>query len=496
MRKKKAAINPLLLGIFVSQVLSTFHVYLSNRRLHQALDALQAAGYVTVPNQIVAPLLNHLTIAFNGGLFFTLTTGACLTLLSIASAWIWNILCQRRKGYLIPIAIVWAGSLALANMHGFCLEAFTQFLLIPPTVFIASWRWFPDARNFRISLKHTAALLPLCVIVLSAAFFVDTGIFINIRDKLFLSNPLGEKINDFYYRYTMPPAELFKSPAQKLLKTCHIVLPEDPASARRIQGMLARYDYLRVDREIPVDLTVEKSGEQLVLSNAGRRLIVVDPAKMLTDTGNLLAEFSKKADRYVFLRQFTLISLFLVVPLVFYAILYVPTRFLTGRFMGSDRSALLSSGLCAFFLVLAIVVFKPDSPGFSNTSELNAALGAENRWRRISGLKHVCENRIDIANFSKYRKLLISPDPVERYWLARALGMSRHPKTLKDLLLFLEDPHPNVQCMALFSIGLRKNRSVISRVMAKLKTSDHWYVQWYAYRALRELGWKQTIKFR
>jgi len=26
----------------------------------------------------------------------------------------------------------------------------------------------------------------------------------------------------------------------------------------------------------------------------------------------------------------------------------------------------------------------------------------------------------------------------------------------------------------------------------RIKTSDHWYKQWYAYRTLRRLGWKQS----
>jgi HEAT repeat protein len=35
------------------------------------------------------------------------------------------------------------------------------------------------------------------------------------------------------------------------------------------------------------------------------------------------------------------------------------------------------------------------------------------------------------------------------------------------------------------------NRQAIDQVMRIMETSDDWYSQWYAYRALRSLGWKQ-----
>jgi hypothetical protein len=496
MKKNLFALKALLLGILIAQILSTCHVYLSNQRIYQAVDALHSAGYVTVPNPIVAPTLKSFAVAFKGGLFFTLSTGASLTLLSIVSAWMWVRLCRRRKVFLVPIGVIWAVCLAAANRHGFCPEATTQFLFIPPAVFLAGIRWMPETNGLRIGLKHAVALVPLGAIILSPFLFGDTGVFINIRDRLLLSNPLGEKINAFYYRYTMYPAELFKAPAQKLLKTCHIVLPQNPALARRIEGALARYDYLRVDQGIPVELTIESSGDQLALSNAGKVVVLSDSGKILRGTGRLLGEFSKKTDPYIFLRQFTLVSIFLVVPLVFFGILYAPVRFLTGLFLRPDMSTALSSILCTVFLVAVMFALMPDQPRFAGAAELSAALDADNLSRRISGLKHADEKQIDIANFPAYRKMSASPYTAERYWLARVLGMSRHPKTLNDLLLFLEDKHPNVVCMALFSIGLRKNRGSINNVMAKLQTSDHWYVQWYAYRALRELGWKQKIKLQ
>jgi len=72
------------------------------------------------------------------------------------------------------------------------------------------------------------------------------------------------------------------------------------------------------------------------------------------------------------------------------------------------------------------------------------------------------------------------------------LGVSREPETFKDLLAFLDDPHPNVVSMAFYALGQRGNRRVVNELIKRIATSDDWYNQWYAYKALRSLRWKQT----
>ena len=94
---------------------------------------------------------------------------------------------------------------------------------------------------------------------------------------------------------------------------------------------------------------------------------------------------------------------------------------------------------------------------------------------------------------SKAAKLLRDSSYIaERYWLARTLGNSRNPATYDDLLHFLNDPHPNVVTMALHAIGKRGNRDMADEIMHIITTTDNWYIQWYAYKALRSIGWRQT----
>ena len=75
--------------------------------------------------------------------------------------------------------------------------------------------------------------------------------------------------------------------------------------------------------------------------------------------------------------------------------------------------------------------------------------------------------------------------------LAKALGVSRTPDTRESLHRLLDDPHFNVVCMAMDSLGRRGNRADIPLIVSKIEASHNWYEQWYAYRALRRLGWRQ-----
>ena len=79
-----------------------------------------------------------------------------------------------------------------------------------------------------------------------------------------------------------------------------------------------------------------------------------------------------------------------------------------------------------------------------------------------------------------------------RYWLARSLGVGKHPDDEASLITLMQDSHPNVVCQALYSIGKRKFQKATAKLLATIEVSGHWYVQLYTYNALRKLGWKQN----
>jgi hypothetical protein len=212
----------LLLGLLVAQVIAAVQVYLSNIHLYRSLSAIQTAGYLTIPNQRIMPSLQDFAPAFLGGLFFTFSVGAGLSLLSLAAAWVWHRLFSRSRSVLIVLLLLWLGSLVVLNNRGFSFGATCYFIALPPVVFLATCRWIPPPPGRRVWVHGMVHTIPVMVLALLWTSQIDSHFFVDFRDVLLLSNPVGTKINDFYYDYTLFPAEVFKSLDQKILKTCSL----------------------------------------------------------------------------------------------------------------------------------------------------------------------------------------------------------------------------------------------------------------------------------
>ena len=119
---------------------------------------------------------------------------------------------------------------------------------------------------------------------------------------------------------------------------------------------------------------------------------------------------------------------------------------------------------------------------------------ASDNWKdTVTALKQIDAKQIDLHQFDLTRALSQHPSIPVRYWLARSLAVGRHPDDEAHLITLMSDPHPNVACQALYSIGKRNFRTSTARLLQVIETSDHWYVQLYTYNALRKLGWKQSV---
>jgi HEAT repeat protein len=123
---------------------------------------------------------------------------------------------------------------------------------------------------------------------------------------------------------------------------------------------------------------------------------------------------------------------------------------------------------------------------------LSRALGSAAWQTRVAALREARDRRFDVAAHPSYTAMLRSPHPQERYWLARALAFSSSPAAPADLTRLLDDPHINVRTQAVEAIAQRRDRGAVREILKRLQTSQDWYFQLYAYRALRALGWNQT----
>jgi hypothetical protein len=481
----------LLLGLFVAQIIAAIQVYLSNLDLYHSLSVLKAAGYLTIPNQPTMPSLKDFAPAFFGGLFFTLSVGAGVTLLSIGAAWLWHRVFPRNRFVLIILLVSWLASVVVLNHRGFSLGATAYFFVIPPVVFLAALRWMPPHPASRGWIHGVVHTIPVAVLALLWASQIDGHFFVDFRDILLLSNPVGIKINDFYYDYTLYPAEVFKSLDQKLLKTCNLQdLNKIPLHVRLERELLDR-DYLAVATADAVDLKVVQDNGVLAFNHGGKKILQIALADFLSNPGSVLEEFSVKSDRYSFFRQFTFLSLVMGLPLALYLLLHALIRLLCSFFVDVKTGSVVASILCLIVGLSILIPFHYMRGTEMELKDVPQALASMSWQEQVGGLKIVERKRLEISSFQPYPRLLVSPHIAVRYWLVRALAVSRRPETYKDLLAFLDDPHPNVVSMAFYALGQRGDRQAIKEILTRIKTSHHWYNQWYAYKALRALGWKQ-----
>ena len=481
----------LVLGLFTAQVLATAQVYLSNIELYRTLLPIKDAGYFPIPNEQIMPRLQTWGPALFGGLFFTLSIGAGLSLLSLAAAWIWDRLFLRNKSFLILYLVLWGGSFVLVNYRGFSPLVSLYFLFIPTVVFSASLRWIGQRSNQAAWLDRMIHAVPLLLLAILWTSQMDRNLFLDLRDKLLLSNPIGTKINDFYYDYTLYPAEVFKTMDQKMLKACNLEAIQKEPVAGALEKTLLNYDYLNVGRADRVDLEIEEVGKNLVFKNRGEIVLRTTLKDFLARPDTVLKEFSVTTDKHAFFRQFTFFSLLFGFPIVLYIFLYTPLRLLAGLLLNSRPSSAVASILCFFVGSAFLIVLNSGEGKNIEIKDLIETLNADRWQKRVEVLKVIERKKMEIASFPGYRDLLRSPRIPERYWVVRALGVSRRLESYQDLLTFLDDPHPNVVGMAFYALGQRGDPRAIKEIMRRIEVSNHWYNQWHAYRALRTLGWKQ-----
>lgn len=482
----------LFLGLFTAQVIASIQVYLSNADLYRSLLDIKVAGYLTIPNLWTMHGLKELGSAFYGGLFFTLSVGAGLSLSSLAASWVWSRLFFRNKFLLILFVVLWIGCLLMVNRTGFSLMVTLYFLVIPPLIFVASLRWMPLPVGERVWISRMVHSIPLFLLALLWSTQMDSHMFLDFRDNILLSNPVGKRINHFYYQYTLYPAQAFKSLDQKTLRTCSLETVQNKSIVRSLERRLLAFDYINVRGYATVDLKIGEQGEDLVFENRGREILRTTAKNFFSDPGNVLKEFSIKSDRHAFFRKFTFYSLLVTFPITLYVFLYSLLRFLAGFFLHIRASSVIASILCLLFGMTLLVLFVHNREKKIEVKELPEALKSARWQKRVAALRTIQQKGMEVGDFQEYQKMLASPHIPERYWLVKALGVSRKSETYIDLLAFLDDPHPNVVCMAFYALGQRGDRRAVKEIIKRIKMSDQWYNQWYAYSALRSLGWKQT----
>jgi hypothetical protein len=331
------------------------------------------------------------------------------------------------------------------------------------------------------------------VIALAWSTQYDSHLFIDLRDHLLMSNPAGRDVSAFYYRYTLYPAEAFKSLDQRLIRT--IAWPGPAAEARHpgLKRELIRTDYLPVENVPAADLGLELRADRLVFTRNAEPLQEVGAERFFADPRAIMSAVSAASDRWAWFRAFTFYGVLLAFPIALYLLLLALLRLVFGAFTGGRKAEALAAAGCLLIGLGLLFQFHFSRETAPPPDEWGAALHSPRWQKRVAALREIHDRNGDIFAFSDYAPPLLSPYPQERYWLARALGTSPNPEASAQLIRLLDDPQLNVQTMALEGLARRRDRGAVSEILKRLQTSQDWYFQLYAYRALRALGWNQTM---
>lgn len=480
----------LLLGMGLAQIIASLHVYASNRRLFNQMAAVAAAGFLPVPNHLVMPGLLRLETAFWGGLLFTLSVGAGLAFLSVAAAGLWSGRpAQPRWASALPV-VLQAGLLASMNSRGFEPWVSLYFIIIPPAVFWMTRRFIGRTDRPPHGRFWVWRALPLALLALGWFTQYDRSLFIDLRDHLLMSNPAGQRVSSFYYRYTLYPAEVFKSLDQKLIKT--VAWTDADARHADVKRELIRHDYLPVDAGANADLGLHVEGDRMAFNRRGHTVLETTTGRFFSDPRGALAEISTRTDRWSPFRAFTFYGVLLAFPIALYVLLFAGLRIAFDIVAGGRRADALCAAACLLIGLGILAYFHISRLAPPRHDELAATLGSADWQARVSALKEIRERKLDVCAYPGYEAMLRSPYPQERYWLALALAASPSPAASVDLTRLVGDPHINVRTQALEVLGQRKDRSAAGQILRHLKTSPDWYDQLYAYKALRALGWSQA----
>ncbi|MFH0725721.1 MAG: HEAT repeat domain-containing protein [Pseudomonadota bacterium] len=500
---RKGAIS-LLFGLTVSQVFFFFFVYQSNRTFYRRLLAVADAGYLVIPGERIMATLPDFLPAFYGALFFTFTLGISLSLFTLFMINRFQVSgfklgCWRQQGawsrrIFVALCLVWIGSAVILAFDGINPIITAWFLLVPVMITVG------DRHGMMEYPGGKAWNTPDVWVVMAGAVFLfgqclvqnPSSLLIDIRDKVLLSTETGRAINDFYYRYTLYAAEAIKSPHQKQIKTCRIDTELHAPLHDRLATVLAANDYLAVPVGVPTDLAVRPWEGGLTLSDGNRARMEISMDRLLSDTGGVLKAYSTRSDRNGLLRKYTAVGLLV-------SLLSVPVFLLYGAVLGLRavfKRPSLASPLAAVVCMVCAVLF-PVLQGLHyagdkfSESELSQLLESERESERISGLKALVRQEGDITRYPKYRFPENPADMVERYWALKALGRCKNAEAYQVVLKFKDDPHPNIQCIFLEALGRLGSKKDRGAILEKIKAAPNWYVQWYAYQALKDLGWRQ-----
>ncbi|MGA6925063.1 MAG: HEAT repeat domain-containing protein, partial [Desulfosarcina sp.] len=479
MKRRLYAPTALLMGLLSAQLVATVHVYLSNLDLLRATEAVMRNGYLAIPNARVAERLDWLSTAMAGGLLFTLSAGAGLSLATLVGVWLWDRAFRRRRRVVLFFVLVWSAALMLINQNGWNPMASAYLVVVPLVAAGAAIRLLPARTTLVSPVSVCWPVSAALVLALSWGLVLDRNLFTTIRDHLLLESHAGRSIVEAYYAYTLFPAEAFKSLEQKQIRTCVIDGGLDRSARERIELVVRRHDYLPMPNGYPADLIIAGGipTSHLSLENRHRPVLHRTERELIGHPGKVLADYSRALDRNRMFRSLTLVGLLLGFPLVLFVFGFSLLALLPDLFLTTAVSDRVTAALC---VIAGVVLLVPVYRGHTATiapGDLSISLSSPSTTVRVAALRKACNERLDVSADAQKNRLAESPHIVERYWLARSLACAAPSQTHAMLSNLVDDPVPIVACQARWALGQGKDRTMIPKIIDRIDDTPHWYVQ-------------------
>ncbi len=496
---------PFLTGLSAAQIWASIHVYLSNRDLAGMLRILDNAGYLIIPNRRVLPLLADFKTAFMGGLFFTFSVGLFLTIIALAISRMHHHSAgglnsgAGRLGLFIVFSLLWV------NIDGLNPLASVYFIVIPIPVFFLSGMLHKSSGtpvSKWILGGHLAVLLIIGGIGMTR---ITVNSFVEFRDKILLHGETGRAVVDFYYTYTLYPAQTFKSFKQKTMKACNLTLPPTFGERHRLIRLFINGNYLPVDQQPGVDIKIRLEDDHLIFQHGSSEVMQTALKAFYDDPFAIFDELSAQTDINRNFRQLTFVSILTVLFIIPYFLVYSIVRRSLKPFLNSDNKACAGAlTLCLILGTVPAICFFHSAESISvetkngtppameaDMEKIKAGIASGDTEEQRRALESVLRYKLDITRFIGYRSILESPVLYHRYLITRALAFSRSPAARNDIRILLEDPEMFIVYNAFDTVGRLGYRNMIPYILDRIRASDQWYVQWYAYRALKRLGWSR-----
>ncbi len=429
----------LLAGFCAAYLFGFIRVRESAAHLLEKNLALKDSGQIPLPGEGHFDTLASLNPALFGALFFAIALGAGAAALGFFYGSFLRFFGDKARKILSLASFapsVWAlllGDILLA-------------LALAAIFFTATSLGMAGEK-----LKGKEIIEPLAALLIAALSFSpillsDSGGFITVRNAM-VRAPALRAVSDFYYRWTLYPAESIKPLIGLSQPLAGYTNGFSRQEHSKISTELLSLGFLTVNGEKGVDLKIEKREGAAFLARGGVFVKWPEGAEAQKEA---IKELSAASDKVRPARNAMLALLVGGFPLCVFGIFYY-----TGKALFSSNKIFRFAYYAAFCGVLL-------------------ALGLMDNAKYLKLERELGQEELKIA-FS-------SPDPVLRLYAAR--GAARFPVELENELIGATfDSILNVRYSAALSLGGSGSQKAAARLEEILRGNEDWYVKdraWWA----------------